>query len=1258
MSTDIQKFLNIVTEGAMKDVQLDISSQINQAVDDVNDDKITVEELEKMINRFASSLSSDHGISFEAAKNLIDQHVDEQIAATGQIKETSLNPFDKVGKELGGWIYNKTHGVKPEPTPKNTTPEPTPPKSIPVYGPGTTQDMLDQLAKEDVELTEGKMSEVQAELDNILKKLVNRFKRGSYTKPQFDSMTIRIVKDIAKTFNVSTKTARQLIDQYVAKQLNLSESEQLNEFFPALGFLGVGSIEGLLAGTAARTAGSAVIRSAATNAAEVAAANAVRSAASRGIAANVARGLALDAATDAAVSVLSSSENTPQSTSSSASTPATSKTYMSPSVSTSSSTSTPSSTKTSDDEPMEPANVSSTTTVKKFVKKPLKKKVLSKVKPKSASTSSSTASSAKPVNEWGAAHPRRNKNGSDASKQLDLPFTGNENKKVVYYVYDEKDNKIVVDFLTNVNDARDARDKAQRNGDYLSIRTRFVPVGQVPESVKTGEQKKWLVHIDLASGEQKKIITSATNSDEAESKTIKWLRSNDPVAIVFAMAKPYQPVNEGETMHQALMGTFFKGGEKYYLWQTGNYRYQLTTSQNSEGSFDTVKTFNNDLDSIRIELELMGFAPKSMRTEGNFKNVNITRSGSNKIRDKADYLDKRQHLQQLLNSNLPKSDLAAVKQRLMDLEYAWGLVNKDTVNEAKFGLNKKVKVVSKGINFGKVGHIGEIKHGLHNKSPKHYVIDFDSGGNGMHTSDQLRLVADNTGNGSLIESVSSMDLGDILFGRLEQRYPNAVSTYGFGVVGDAVANVAEFHAGAEELGTSDISNMVREIVAILERSAKPNNDLNETSEGDGGIRLNKDNTVYANSDRARSFAALYVKAMRGDYRRGGGTALDNRNAERFWAAWEVKDTKYGYAGSGETVYANVNTGEQFKVVRQSSGDGFYGMHHNVFEVGNNVNENQSESANQYKVYIDSKMIKMFPKQDDAIDFAKRHLETGNQIIVTTSTNRVIYKFTHSPDLTESSLQKIKTIMSKSGKELGFIFRNEDESYGFYHKSGSSVEGFTSPSEANREFAEFHKSLRLPELNEVTDNDGEYTYQTEVDRGFEPGDTTKIFHYAVKSGRKPIDIDFTPYDYMSKKTFAKWIKLGMPSRQTSGPLDQQQIDTMYAQKFGESFSEVVGDYIKGAYDKVKTAVTTNPWEQIYKDANSPGMKAWELQQRLETGTATPDEQATAYDKQRVEFHRSIDRENKAYQDAMTARIEKERQSDPPSAVPAKVPNRTR
>lgn len=70
----------------------------------------------------------------------------------------------------------------------------------------------------------------------------------------------------------------------------------------------------------------------------------------------------------------------------------------------------------------------------------------------------------------------------------------------------------------------------------------------------------------------------------------------------------------------------------------------------------------------------------------------------------------------------------------------------------------------------------------------------------------------------LNEGISHEDLTQVLHNRLQFRYPDVIDKYGYDAVENAVSDVAEFHAGSEELGSSDISIMLREIIKSLESS--------------------------------------------------------------------------------------------------------------------------------------------------------------------------------------------------------------------------------------------------------------------------------------------------------------------------------------------------------------------------------------------------------------------------------------------------------
>jgi hypothetical protein len=70
---------------------------------------------------------------------------------------------------------------------------------------------------------------------------------------------------------------------------------------------------------------------------------------------------------------------------------------------------------------------------------------------------------------------------------------------------------------------------------------------------------------------------------------------------------------------------------------------------------------------------------------------------------------------------------------------------------------------------------------------------------------------------TLEEGTDTDDLANAIYYRLERQYPNIISRYGHEIVADAIMNVAEFHGGSDEIGTSDISIMCRQVVDQLKR---------------------------------------------------------------------------------------------------------------------------------------------------------------------------------------------------------------------------------------------------------------------------------------------------------------------------------------------------------------------------------------------------------------------------------------------------------
>ena len=68
----------------------------------------------------------------------------------------------------------------------------------------------------------------------------------------------------------------------------------------------------------------------------------------------------------------------------------------------------------------------------------------------------------------------------------------------------------------------------------------------------------------------------------------------------------------------------------------------------------------------------------------------------------------------------------------------------------------------------------------------------------------------------------------------------------------------------------------------------------------------------------------------------------------------------------------------------------------------------------------------------------------------------------------------------------------------------------------------------------------YTYMTDLDR---EEDNQKIWHMIKTPDGKTVNVDFTPYSYMSKDDVELYVKLGMPKRPGRGPLDSEQLQKM-------------------------------------------------------------------------------------------------------------------
>ena len=99
------------------------------------------------------------------------------------------------------------------------------------------------------------------------------------------------------------------------------------------------------------------------------------------------------------------------------------------------------------------------------------------------------------------------------------------------------------------------------------------------------------------------------------------------------------------------------------------------------------------------------------------------------------------------------------------------------------------------------------------------------------------------------------------------------------------------------------------------------------------LRLDKDNTISFNKYQDKDgsvakFAKEYKAAMQGDFRSGATSAQqkkDEKAANKFWAKYKDRQTRSGFAGSGEVEYTG--GGKTFIVRRSPNGKSFYGSDH-------------------------------------------------------------------------------------------------------------------------------------------------------------------------------------------------------------------------------------------------------------------------------------------------------------------------------------------
>jgi len=95
-------------------------------------------------------------------------------------------------------------------------------------------------------------------------------------------------------------------------------------------------------------------------------------------------------------------------------------------------------------------------------------------------------------------------------------------------------------------------------------------------------------------------------------------------------------------------------------------------------------------------------------------------------------------------------------------------------------------------------------------------------------------------NENLNDGISQEELTNTLEYRLMQLYPDIVNRYGHEVVADAIMDTASFYAGATEIGTSDVSIMIKNILRKLESRSNLVDNVSEDSYRDMTDEIKKE----------------------------------------------------------------------------------------------------------------------------------------------------------------------------------------------------------------------------------------------------------------------------------------------------------------------------------------------------------------------------------------------------------------------------------
>lgn len=198
------------------------------------------------------------------------------------------------------------------------------------------------------------------------------------------------------------------------------------------------------------------------------------------------------------------------------------------------------------------------------------------------------------------------------------------------------------------------------------------------------------------------------------------------------------------------------------------------------------------------------------------------------------------------------------------------------------------------------------------------------------------------------EGISQEDLADLLFHRLELRYPDVVKRYGHEVVGDIVLDVAGFHEGADELGTSDIGIMIRQIMRKLEDYA--NEQINELSP----------QTLASYKTKAGADASAADK--RGDFARGNKRFSGIVRATNKQFANDAKGIKESQTEGEATLAQIARAGDDGYDMIQDGLDGLLGTEAQIM-----LQDMYNDVSIEHRLHPDDDFEQIFDRMMDRIE---------------------------------------------------------------------------------------------------------------------------------------------------------------------------------------------------------------------------------------------------------------------------------------------------